>query len=358
MKNINVIPLIPSLNPDEKLLKYVDDLVRVGFKKIIIVNDGSSTKYDNIFKKLENKKECVVLKHAVNQGKGRALKTGFHYYLNNFKDDYVGVVTADSDGQHQARDTLNVAKALSNEPYKLILGTRDFNSKNVPLRSSFGNKTTTLIFKLLYGKWINDTQTGLRGIGNNFLEDCLRLTGEKFDYEINMLIGAVRNQVEISEVIINTIYIEDNKSSHFNPIKDSIRIYKVLLGEFLKFTFSGLFSSVVDIGLFHLFVNIRVLDDATKMIFIATVLARIISSLVNYNLNKNVVFNCDNNSKNTIFKYYMLCIVQMALSAGGVSLLYNFSLFSETICKIIVDLVLFFISYNIQRKFIFKNKEV
>lgn len=357
MKNINVIPLIPSLNPDEKLVKYVNELIKVGFKKIIIVNDGSSSKYDSIFNKLEEKKECDVLKHAINQGKGRALKTGFHHYLNNYRDDYVGVVTADSDGQHHAKDTLNVANTLIEDSSKLVLGTRNFNGKDVPLRSSFGNKTTTLIFKLLYGKWINDTQTGLRGIGNSFIEDCLRFSGERFDYEINMLIGAVRNNVDILEVIIDTIYIEDNKSSHFNPIKDSIRIYKVILGEFFRFTFSGLFSSLVDILLFHLFVKTKLLNNATSMIFLATLCARVISSLVNYNLNKSVVFNCDNKSKNLIIKYYALCIVQMSLSALGVSLLFSTGLLSETICKIIVDLILFFISYNIQRKFIFKSRE-
>lgn len=355
MEKINVIPLIPSLNPDEKMIKYIKELIEIGFKKIIIVNDGSSKKYDHYFDEIDKLDECVILKHAVNQGKGRALKTGFNYYLNNFSD-YDGVVTADSDGQHSVKDTMKVAKSLSKNKKSLILGTRDFNEEQVPFKSKYGNKITTLVFKLLYGKKINDTQTGLRGIPNNFIENCITLSGERFEYEINMLISCVKNNIKIKEEIIETIYIEENKSSHFNPIKDSIRIYKILFTEFFKFTFSGIFSFIVDILIFSFLINFVFFKTSPELsIFLSTLVARIISSMINYLLNKNVVFDCDNNNKLLILKYYSLCVIQMCASSIFTTLLFKTNIFNEVISKTIVDLILFFISFNVQKKYIFKK---
>ena len=232
MKKVALI--IPSLNPDQKLIEYVKEVIKMGFKNIIIVNDGSK-EYDRYFNELSKYDECIVLKHATNLGKGRALKTAFQYYLNKF-NDFTGVVTADSDGQHSLKDTLKVTNEITDN--SLVLGTRNFNEKQVPFKSRYGNKITTFIFKTLYGKKINDTQTGLRGLSNDFIKQSLNLKGERFEYEINMLIEAVISKTEIKEVIIKTIYIEDNKSSHFNPIKDSIKIYKVMFSEFFKLHFS------------------------------------------------------------------------------------------------------------------------
>ena len=339
MKEIKIIPVIPSLNPDIKLVNYVDGLIKVGFKKIIIINDGSKKECDKYFKMLKNE-NCIILNHCVNQGKGRGLKTAINYYLdNNLNIEYLGIITADCDGQHTPKDTLKVALSLLENPQTLILGTRDFDSKNVPFRSKFGNKITTIIFKLLYGKKINDTQTGLRAIPNHFLATCLNLIREKYDYEINMLIETVRKKIEIKEEIIETIYIEDNKSSHFHPVKDSLKIYRVLFNQFVKFAFSGIFSFLFDILLFSLLVNLvfGFLNVDLKII-ISTIIARVLSSLVNFNLNKKVVFNCQNNSSLYLIKYYSLCLVQMLLSAILTTLLYKV-LINETISKVIIDII-------------------
>lgn len=233
MNNIKVIPLIPSFEPDEKLIKYVNSLIKEGFKKIIIVNDGSSNKYDYIFNKLSKMNECIVLKHDVNLGKGMALKTGLKYYLDIFSD-YNGIVSADSDGQHSAKDTLNLALELEKDNSKLILGVRDFDNEHVPFRSKFGNKLTTNIFKMLYGVKINDTQTGLRAFGNDLIKEFLNCEGKRFEYEINMLITCVKKKIDIKEIKIETIYINKNESTHFNAIKDSFKIYKVLFKEKFK----------------------------------------------------------------------------------------------------------------------------
>ena len=219
---LNIVAIIPSLNPDEKLLKCVSDLKEQGFDKIIVVNDGSNDETKKYFDKLDT----IVLNHEVNLGKGKALKTAFKYYLSNFKN-YDGVVTVDSDGQHKGSDAYEVAKYI--ETNTLVLGVRNFKQKNVPFKSRYGNIITTFIFKILYGKKINDTQTGLRGIPNDFIKKIINLNGSRFEYEINVLKYAIKEKVLIKEVMIKTIYIKKNKSSHFKVFKDSFKIYKEMI---------------------------------------------------------------------------------------------------------------------------------
>ena len=204
MKRKTVV-LIPSLNPDKELINYVKKLVDSNsLIEVIVVNDGSRSELKEIFDEIEKIKRCVVLTHAINLGKGRALKNGFNYFINNYSfKEANGIITADSDGQHAIDDIIKIAAELNETNEEcLILGTRDFNLEHVPFKSRKGNKITTLVFKLLYGKKINDTQTGLRGLSYEFVKDCISLDGERFEYEINMLIEAVKRKIKISEPTI------------------------------------------------------------------------------------------------------------------------------------------------------------
>lgn len=245
-KQIPVI--IPSLEPDEKLPRLLEQLHEAGIQNIVLVDDGSGPAYAHFFEEAQKRWGCPVLRHAVNLGKGRALKTAFNYCLNTWPDA-PGCVTADSDGQHTPACILKVMKALTDRPDALILGCRNFDEKDVPLRSSFGNKCTRFVFKALVGLAITDTQTGLRAIPTAFMKKLMHTGGERFEFESNMLIDTKDAGVPIVEVPIETVYIEENKTSHFNPLKDSARIYAV----FGKFLFSSLSSSVVDLALFSLF---------------------------------------------------------------------------------------------------------
>ena len=219
---------------------------------------------------------------------------------------------------------------------------------------------TSFFLKVLYGAKIQDTQTGLRGFTNQIMEECLEIKGNRYEYETNMLLYAINKKIDITQIEIETIYIEDNKSSHFNPIKDSFKIYKLIFGNFIKFSMSGIISFIIDYLLFLLFANIIFKGyDLKNLILVSTVLSRIISSAINFTLNKTVVFNNKGN-ENTILlivKYYTLCIVQMLLSAGIVYGVCCFVSLSKNIVKIIVDLILFFVSYKIQKEMIFKKQE-
>lgn len=347
--------LIPSLNPEEYMVRFVVGLSEAGFQNIILVNDGSSNETQSFFDEVQKLDGVVVLKHAVNQGKGRALKTGFHYFLNTYKaGEMDGIVTADADGQHSVEDTCKVAEILS-QTGKCVLGTRDFDQQDVPFKSKFGNKLTTFFFTLLYGKKITDTQTGLRGIPYSFIEQCLKISGERFDYEIAMLIDLVRHKVNIVEEPIKTIYIESNRATHFNAVKDSIRIYRILLGTFLKFAASSLLSAVIDIGLFAVFTKyVFKFMNMEMATFLGAALARIISSLINFYTNKNVVFANREKYGKTMIRYYCLCCVQLICSWALVILAYNQLHWDTTIIKALMDTILYFISYQIQRCWVYK----
>ncbi|MEG0826056.1 MAG: glycosyltransferase [Bacilli bacterium] len=356
---LKVVFIIPAYNPNQKLVKYVNELIELGAQHIIVVNDGSEEKRKKYFEKLQLHKECIIINHIINQGKGRALKTGFNYYLNNFdENNYIGVVTADSDGQHTAVDSVNIAKKLADCRDKLILGTRDFKCTHVPNKSKYGNIITTQIFKLLYGIKINDTQTGLRGINNKDIRRFLLLNGEKFDFEINMLIMCATeyNKSHFVECSIQTIYEGNNNETHFRPVVDSFKIYLIMLKKFFVFGISGIISSVIDIGLFALlFSYVFEFQNIMINIFLSTIVSRLISSTLNFIFNKKIVFKSNSTLKGLIIKYWILCIIQMLTSAYLVYLIDTFITNNTTLIKICVDFILFFISYKIQNELIFNT---
>ena len=220
---MKVVPIIPALNPDEKLLGLVENLKKT-FDKIIVVNDGSQN--DEIFKKLDN--TCIVLTHEVNKGKGQALKTAYKYYQDHLLKDYCGVISLDADGQHSVSDTIKISKILE-EKSEFILGTRNFDTKETPWRNKTGNRITSCFFKWLYGVYISDTQTGLRAVPNRLISFVLEIPGDRFEYEMNQLIDLVKKKEKIKEVTIQTIYLENsNKHSNFKVLRDSYQIYKIM----------------------------------------------------------------------------------------------------------------------------------
>lgn len=219
---MKVVPIIPALNPDEKLIKLVNDLKKE-FKDIIIVNDGSEN--NQIFNKID---ECIILTHEVNKGKGEALKTAFNYYLDNLSSKYSGVITLDADGQHLPSDVISMSELLLKNN-KFILGTRLFNTKSTPLRNKLGNRITSRVFKWLYKIYLKDTQTGLRAIPNRLVKSLIKVDGSRFEYELNVLIKLVKMKEEIVEYNIKTVYLKNsNKKSHFKVLRDSFKIYKTM----------------------------------------------------------------------------------------------------------------------------------
>lgn len=346
---MNSVVIIPTLNPDEKLITLVEKLQKMDFP-IVIVNDGSKQACSDIFETLKSRFQCSICNHPQNMGKGIALKTGIGYASRNYPD-CCGYITADDDGQHTPDDILKVANALKENPEHLVLGVRDFTNKNVPFKSKWGNRITSLAFLLSTRQQCPDTQTGLRGIPKSFTETCLAIPGNRYEYEMNFLLEMARKRIPFVEVPIATIYLNDNQASHFHAIKDSVRIYLNIL----KFSLSSLISAIIDLSLFTLFINFM-FSSGSIGILAATVTARLLSGCVNYMINKHWVFQSKNNNRREALLYAFLFCSQMLLSWFFVSSLSSLSV-NLTIIKIFVDTCLFFISYQIQKNVIFHQKE-
>ena len=334
--------IIPAYCPDNRLLKLLKELKNY---IVIVINDGSGNDYKFVFQEVCKLENCILIEHAVNLGKGRAIKTGLNYILINFKN-VKGVVTADADGQHLSCDIIKVIKTLEETPDKVILGCRSFQ-KSIPLRSRFGNTITKRIFKLIVGVGVSDTQTGLRGIPRNFIPKCIELAGEGYEYEINMLISAVKDEIGINEVVINTVYIDDNRSSHFNPIFDSFRIYFVLT----RFLLSSLTTSGIDFLIFY-FCNSLNTD-----LVISTGIARMIAGNYNFFINKKYVFKKKTTFLMAFIKYWCLVLFLGMLSYVGITFFKSNTIFGVLSSKVIIESLLFLFSFSIQRDFIFNDKK-
>lgn len=343
MKDVYV--LVPSYKPDKEIMDRFIKELKKSFKNIIILNDGSGDEFNEFFDKYKD--NTILLKHNINQGKGRAIKTAFNYLLNEHPD-FKAVVTADCDGQHSIEDIKKCAKKVINNPKALVIGARNFNQHDVPKKSRFGNKITRNVFRMFIGLNITDTQTGLRGFSNETAKIFLNTKGERYEYETNMLIDCKEKDIKIIEVKIKTIYINDNKTSHFNPVKDSIAIYKL----FIKYLLNAISSFLLDILLFSILINIF----KDKTILISTIIARIMSSIYNFYINQKLIFK--KSTKSSLYKYFSLVIVQMFIS--GFSVTYLSKVFTKTasvLIKIIVDFILFVINFIVQREWVFKKSK-
>lgn len=335
---MNVV-IIPSLNPNEKLIHIVKELQNKGLKQILIVDDGSSKQ--EIFQKLDLM-NIPVVHHKHNMGKGAAIKTGVSE-SSNYYHDIQGYVFMDSDCQHDIDDVLKINQMME-EKDEIVLGVRNFHDKNVPLRSRLGNQFSSFFFHLSTGKRLSDTQTGLRAIPVKYTTLLLRTVGERYEYEMNFLNDIAIHSVPYMCIPIQTIYEDKNKESHFHTIRDSVRIYQ----EPLKYLVTGFTSFIVDMCLFTVF------NSLLSFVFLANIFARCISGIYNYSLNKYWCFK--KYGKNSGLKYFILFLINMIFSSCFVQL---FSIFNIPIVviKIIVDSGLFIMSYVIQKKHIFRGDD-
>ena len=226
---MNRIVIIPALNPDDGLKNIVKRNWELEHQ-IILVDDGSDEEHRQIFYDLEEK--CILLRHRENRGKGEAIKTALAYIKKmGLECGVIGVM--DADGQHRpdAMEKLLIKAAVN--PNTLVLGSRTID-REIPWASKMGNLLTRKIFQAATGIKVSDTQTGLRAFSAGMLDFMLEIPGQRYEYEMNVLVTCARKEVPILEVPIETIYHDKNNScSHFRKVRDSVRIYRQLL----KFSF-------------------------------------------------------------------------------------------------------------------------
>jgi glycosyltransferase involved in cell wall biosynthesis len=336
--------LIPAWQPEERLLTLATSLLDRGFGNVIIVNDGSDAHCSAFFEALLPLPRVRVLNHAVNLGKGRALKTGINHLLTELPA-MDGLVTADADGQHTVDDIVRVAQAMPYADGAIVLGSRRFSSQ-VPLRSRFGNGLTRHIFAFITGAKIADTQTGLRAFPRDLLPELIALNGERYEYEMSVLAHVCRQRRPL-EIPIETVYIDGNRSSHFNPIWDSMRIYFVLV----RFYFSAIAAAGID------FAGFSLAFAATHNVLVSVAVGRL-SSLVNFLLNRRFVFHNHASIRGTLWRYYLLVPAIGALSYLGIWTLTRYAGWNVFAAKLVVDTLLSLVSFSMQRTFVFRRSEV
>ncbi|MBO4422654.1 MAG: bifunctional glycosyltransferase family 2/GtrA family protein [Clostridia bacterium] len=345
--------LIPAYKPVyDEMVPFVRELLK-SYDKIVCVDDGGGREYSDVFSACK-RLGCRVLTHTKNKGKGAALRKGLRF-IHNDMPDAAGVITADCDGQHAVKDILKVTQALYENPDKLIIGGRRFDN-NVPARSKIGNTFTRVVYKLATGISVYDTQTGLRGFPMTLLPELIKLPGDRYEYEMNMLLRLRDWGVKPYEVTIATIYHNENKGSHFNPLKDGLRIISMIL----KYAAGSIISFLVDWIMCLIFMKLVFpgLDDSLRLP-LSYGLARVISSTVNYIFNRLAVFGGKNYARGATVKYFGLVIVVLLLGMlvqrltayipGGDAV--------HLLIKLVYDTVMFFVNYIIQRDFVFKIKK-
>lgn len=356
-KTSPLVLIIPSYNPDHHLLTLLQKLRQSSESgsDILLVDDGSDPQTAPIFKEAQEKYGCFLLRHEENQGKGRALKTAFADFLSRYPED-VGVVTVDSDGQHKADDVAACAEELRENPHSLIVGCRQFDRTTTPPDIRRKNAAACKMLKLMGGVSLSDIQSGLRGIPTEFVRHLVDVPGERFDFELNMLMESRQCHIPIKELPIQSIE-ENGCTSSVNPLLNLLVLYK----KFIKFAFSSVSCFVIDILLFSVFVRLLKHFRIADYILIATVAARIISSLTNYLMNRHFVFTShafkDMTTKATFIKFYLAEICQMMLSATLVSIIYGWVGAFETLIKVVVDAILFFLNYPVQQRWVFTEKK-
>lgn len=230
---VRIAVIIPALNPLPSLIDFVKDLTELNIESILIVNDGSDEKYQSIFLELKKLEKCIIIEHDRNYGKGRALKTGFTYCLNHLKE-VKAFLTVGAHGQHIIPDVEQLIHNASLFSDGIILGVRNFHSKKVPLKNVLGNHAASLLFELLYHKKLFDTQTGLRCLPKHALSWLVKVPGESFSYDSNMLAYAVERNVPIYEIPIGPMRLKKNSIIYYDEITNTQIVLQQILASYTK----------------------------------------------------------------------------------------------------------------------------
>lgn len=342
------VALIPAYQPRQVLLETAGQLTQAGLG-VVVVDDGSGEDFTAIFAGLP--KSVHFVRHDQNRGKGAALKTGYRYIQKNFGPSVI--ITADADGQHKVKDIIKMAEAYDEHQGVLLLGVRQFEQAHVPLRSRFGNVLTRNVLKLITKRNLSDTQTGLRAFSSDLIDFMTGVHGDRFEYETNVLLECSRQGIEVAELGIETVYENNNDSSHFNAITDSWAIYK----EILKFASSSLVAFAVDYLLFILLVQLTGSWGVAASVTFANIAARVVSSSVNFSMNRRLVFRHDGNLLYGAAGYFSLVAAIMIGNTLVLALLTTTFGVAPYLAKIITEIAFFVVSYVVQRKLIFRKKE-
>lgn len=338
------VVIIPALDPGEALRDVVERL-RKQEVQIILVDDGSDEAYLPFFRELGE--QCIVLRHSENRGKGEAIRTALHY----IKTDLWGcraIGVMDADGQHLPEDMERCLDEAEKNRGALVLGCRRVGPE-MPWKSRLGNLLTRLLFRLLTGVSVSDTQTGLRAFSAELLDFMEQIPGERYEYEMNVLTACARERIRMVGLPIQTIYHDrENSCSHFRKVRDSVRIYR----ELFRFSAVSFSSFLLDYLLFFLFTHL--LPGTAQGALTANVGARVLSAGFNYRMNCRLVFDRRESGRSAA-GYAALAVLILTLNSLILRFLMEVCLVPVYPAKILTEITLFVISWSVQTLVIFKK---
>ena len=219
----------------------------------------------------------------------------------------------------------------------------ELNLSQQDLADAMGYKSRSTIAKIESGE--NDvTQSKLRRFA--------QVPGDRYEYEINMLLTAAQSGMPIQEEWIETVYLDDNASSHFNPFKDSLKIYLCIL----KFSASSLLAFVIDYVLALLLKALTASWPAALSLNFSVIAARLVSGTVNFTVNRRVVFKGNETLGKAILKYAALAAVVLALNLALMHLLTIRLGWPFALSKILVEIALFCMNFVVQGKFVYRKR--
>ena len=340
------VALIPAYSPQSNLIAIDQSILVKSFSTVVVVNDGSELEYDIIFDSLSKIDNVDVIHHAVNLGKGAALKAGFNHICNKWADNAY-IVTIDADGQHKIGDIRNVAEELERNSNSLIMGSRNFSGK-VPFKSRIGNTLTRYLLRTVHGLDLSDTQTGLRGMTSELAKNFLNIRSNRYDFELDMLLFTKKMGITIIEEPIEAVYIDNNKSSHFHPIVDSAKIYFSLFRFFVASLVAALLDNFIFILLFFL----------GNSILFSQAGGRLIVMVINFMMVKKFVFHSNEKNAVTIPKYIVTVIVLGTVSYGLIIVASEVFEVPVILAKVVAETIVFISSYLVQRSFVFSGSRI
>ena len=355
----NAVIVIPALNPPASLSAYVEALVNEGFSRIVVVNDGSRTDKLPVFFKVK-RLGAIVIDHRQNMGQGAALRTGFQYYLDHFQGQSDGVITLNADRQLPAAEAMKIASSLHNEQemgsFALVVGTRDLLGKNVSDYDYRMGGVMKLLYHMLMGVRLNDPLSGVFGIPDLRVRQCMDIGGDGYSYATSMTMSF--EKIGFLQVPISYVTYEEGVERTFRKVKDTIWILFTIFRKFIFYSITSVSASILDVILFGIFTSVTFRGNPMAIIY-STVCARVISASVNYLLTKRFVFHFKSDSAQGTTKsagaFFLLSAMQCICSALVVSAM-KFLLGGNVVgIKVLVDMTLFFVSYKIQHKYIFKD---
>ena len=308
-----------------------------------------------------------MLTHPENRGKGAALRSGLSYILSYMTYDEVVrtpsgvkelsgrdavIVTVDADGQHLPDDVLRVARIAGSRRDALVLGSRALE-EDVPARSRFGNTVTRHVYSAVTGVRIHDTQTGLRAFSRDLIPVLLEIEGDRYEYEINMLLTLSAQGCTIIEERIETVYEDNNSGSHFRTVRDSFRVYK----EILRFSASSLASFAIDYCMYALLLALTGAAGIGHSLVISNIGARLVSGTANYTMNRKLVFKSRTGFAKSALQYVVLAALILAGNTMVLSMLAGTLGMNSMAAKLVTEILFFVISWTVQKYVIFFSND-